>query len=221
MRQGYPGHVAACASRPGQRDTRHVYSARALGTCCAVHALILVDMQRDFFNAEPLRTQAAPMVQRANELVRRAAEVDAPVVLVRTLHSPDGATWALNMSEDGQGVAIAGTEGAELLEGLSSSDAIEVHKTRDSAFVGTDLEATLRCLGVDRLVLGGVSTEACVAMTAADAYARDFRVVIAGDVVASAQREAHRAALDWLESQYRQPTRSNDQIEFAPSHVPG
>ena len=110
---------------------------------------------------------------------------------------------------------------AEFLEGLSASDAVEVHKTRDSAFVGTDLEGTLRSLGVDRLVLGGVSTEACVAMTAADAYARDFRVVIAGDVVASAQEEAHRAALDWLESQYRQPTCSNDQIEFTPSRVRG
>lgn len=32
-----------------------------------MHALILVDMQRDFFNAEPLRGQAAQVVERAIE----------------------------------------------------------------------------------------------------------------------------------------------------------
>ena len=186
-----------------------------------MHALVLVDMQRDFFDVPALRGRVDELVEHANGLIARAVEADVPVVLVRTLHSPDGDTWALNMSEDGEGVAIAGTEGAELLEGLACSDAIEVRKTRDSAFVRTDLEETLRSLRIDRLVLGGVSTEACVAMTAADAYSRDFRVVLAGDVIASAQPDAHQAALDWLESQYRQPTCSTDQIEFTPSHVPG
>lgn len=178
-------------------------------------------MQRDFFDAEPLRERTGPMVERANELIGMAREAGAPVVIVRTLHSPHGDTWALNMSEDGQGVAVVGTPGAELLEGLITPDALEVHKTRDSAFLRTSLEEILRDLEVDRLVLGGVSTEACVAMTAADAYARDFRVVLATDVIASAQPDSHQAALDWLESQYRQPARSNHEIDFTLSTVQG
>ena len=50
---------------------------------------------------------------------------------------------------------------------------------------------------------------------------RAMAIGLDGAVVASAQEDAHRAALDWLESQYRQPTCSNDQIEFTPSRVRG
>lgn len=166
--------------------------AHEVGTACDVKALVLVDLQRDFFDVGPLRERMISIVKHANELIDRAREDGAPVFLVRTLHSSDGDTWALNMNEDGQGVAIMGTEGAELLEDLDSPGAIEVHKTRDSAFLRTGFEATLRDLGVDALVLGGVSTEACIAMTAADAYARDFDVVLAGDVIASADPDGHR-----------------------------
>ena len=59
-----------------------------------MHALVLVDMQRDFFDVPPLRGRVDELVEHANGLIARAVEADVPVVLVRTLHSPDGDTWA-------------------------------------------------------------------------------------------------------------------------------
>jgi nicotinamidase-related amidase len=175
---------------------------------------LLVDLQRDFFNVEPLRVVQDSMVERVNELIGKAENAGAPVIVVRTVHDPQGRTWALNMREDGQGVAIDGTDGAELLDGIKVRQPIEIRKTRDSAFAGTELERILNDLGVDHLVVAGVSTEACVAMTAAEAYARDLHVTLALDAIASADAEAHRQALAWLEQQYRQTALRNEELSF-------
>ena len=184
------------------------------GSSQSVQALMLIDMQRDFFVGEALRARQDEVVQCAVELVAKAESAGVPVIVVRTVHDADGSTWALNMREDGQGVAIEGSEGAQLLPGLTAHRPVEIHKTRDSAFFGTSLAATLHELHVDHLVLAGVSTEACIAITAADAYAHDIRVTLAVDAIASDDRDAHRQALGWLTNQYRQSVCHNDHLRF-------
>lgn len=177
-------------------------------------ALLLVDLQRDFFAVEGLSEKQPVMVDSVNDLIARAERASAPVIVVRTVHDAGGQTWALNMREDGQGVAIDGTKGAELLPGITVDDPIEIRKTRDSAFTRTELDQVVTDLGVDHLVLAGVSTEACIAMTAAEAYARDLHVTLAVDAIASADPQAHEQALAWLAQQYRQPAIHNDELSF-------
>ena len=176
-------------------------------------ALALIDLQYDYFNDGELERCRDDLVKRCNLLVDRARAAGVPVVEVRTVHQQDRSTWALNMLEDDQGMALEGTRGAERLDELREVEHVVV-KTRDSAFHGTDLAAWLTERDVDRLVLAGVSTESCIAATATDAYARDLRVVLVEDATASIEWRLHDETLARLRKQYRQDVVSAEDVRF-------
>lgn len=100
------------------------------------------------------------------------------------------------------------------MEGLVTPPAGVIEKTRDSAFHGTTLAERLDDRGIDSIAICGVSTESCIAMTAAEAYARDIHVTLVGDALASVDPEAHDHALDRLVRQYRQTVTTSAAIEF-------
>lgn len=180
----------------------------------SVQALVIVDMQVDYFNDGELERCRDDLVAACNTLVERAMAAGVPVVEVRTEHKPDRSTWALNMREDGQGMVIEGTPGADPVPGLRTDGTITVIKTRDSAFFRTELEDLLTARGVESIALAGVSTESCIATTAADAYARDFRVMLVDEAVASVDPEFNRRTQEQLREQYRQPTIRLDDVVF-------
>ena len=176
-------------------------------------ALVIIDLQADFFADPELERCRDDLVAACNLLIDRARAEGVPVIDVRTVHAPDGSTWALNMREDGQGMVIAGTPGAERVAGLHEPDLV-VEKTRDSAFHGTDLADLLRARGVEHLVLCGVSTESCIAATATSAYAEDLRVTLVEDATASVDEEQHGRTLALLHAQYRQPVVRAADVSF-------
>jgi ureidoacrylate peracid hydrolase len=51
-----------------------------------------------------------------------------------------------------------------------------IHKSRHSAFYGTDLDSVLRSLGCSDLVVAGITSNVCCYATALDAAARDYTV---------------------------------------------
>jgi nicotinamidase-related amidase len=180
----------------------------------SAQALVIVDMQVDYFNDGELERCRDDLVAACNTLVDRAESVGAPVIEVRTEHKPDRSTWALNMRQDDSGMVIEGTPGADRVPGLKIGDATTVLKTRDSAFFRTGLEDLLACRGIDSIVLAGVSTESCIATTAADAYARDIRVLLVHEAVASIDPGLNRRTQEQLDQQYRQPTVPLDEVTF-------
>ena len=183
-------------------------------TVHTVQALVIVDMQVDYFNDSELERCRDDLVAACNSLVERASSAGAPVIEVRTEHKPDRSTWALNMREDDSGMVIEGTPGADPVRGLRTEGTATVIKTRDSAFFRTELEDLLTSRGIESIALAGVSTESCIATTAADAYARDLRVVLVDEAVASVDPELNRRTQEQLEQQYRQPTVPLAQVEF-------
>lgn len=177
--------------------------------------LLIVDMQVDYFNDSELERCRDDLVAACNTLAARAIAAGAPVIEVRTEHRPDRSTWALNMRDDDSGMVIEGTPGAQPVPGLRTGDTVPVIKTRDSAFFRTELEDLLASRGVETIALAGVSTESCIATTAADAYARDLRVVLVDEAVASVDPGLNRRAQEQLEKQYRQPTVRLADVAFA------
>jgi nicotinamidase-related amidase len=59
-----------------------------------------------------------------------------------------------------------------------------VHKTRVSAFQRTDLDAWLRGMGIDTLILAGISTSGVVLSTVCDGADLDYRLVVLADACA-------------------------------------
>ncbi|WP_159017441.1 cysteine hydrolase family protein [Cognatiluteimonas profundi] len=59
-----------------------------------------------------------------------------------------------------------------------------VTKSVNAAFIGTDLDLRLRRLGVERVVLFGLTTDMCVSTTARVAANLGYRTVVVGDATA-------------------------------------
>lgn len=175
-------------------------------------ALLVIDMQNAYFEDPALAAQQKDLVAACNELVEAFASNGHKALLVGTEHERDKSTWSLNMLDDDQGFIFRGSEQARFVPGLAIDGLPQLVKTRDSAFIGTDLLSRLRNWGVDEVVLAGVSTHNCIAQTGADAFARNIRVTYAEDATGS---ENTRAAIDMLRilsDEYRQRVQSNAEI---------
>lgn len=175
-------------------------------------ALLMIDMQNAYFEDPALAAKQAWLVQSCNELLEAFQDTGHKVLLIGTEHERDKSTWSLNMLEDDQGFIFRGSTQAEFVPGLKTADLPQLMKTRDSAFVGTDLLARLRNWEVDEVILAGVSTHNCVAQTGADAFARNIRVTYALDATASENSEAAEAILGIFATEYRQQVQTNAEV---------
>ena len=61
-------------------------------------------------------------------------------------------------------------------------------KTLNDAFAGSDLQATLQRLGVDRMLIAGWATDFCVDTTLRSAVSRNYNVVAVSDAHTLADR---------------------------------
>src|SRR4030042_1354662 len=93
--------------------------------------------------------------------------------------------------------SLRGTKGAEVVDDLNPKPTdIILPKRRFSAFFKTDLDQTLRTLGVDTIVVTGMTTEFCVLMTAFDGLCHDFSVIILENCTASRTKELRKGCLN-------------------------
>lgn len=168
-------------------------------------ALLVVDMQEAFMEAPALVSRRAELVEHCSRVLAWARGRRLPIVSVRTEHRRDRSTWTLTMLEDDQGYLFEGDRHTQTVPELDLRDAVEVTKTRDDAFVGTDLAEVLTRLGAEAVVMIGVSTHTCVLLTAAHAFALDLEVVLVRDAIASHRPELHEITLDSLRAEYRCP----------------
>lgn len=175
-------------------------------------ALLVIDMQNAFFEAPELAAQQERVVNSCNRLLEGFAASGHKALLVGTEHERDKSTWTLSMLDDDQGFIFRGSRQAEAVPGLATGGLPQLSKTRDSAFVGTDLLSRLRNWGADEVVLAGVSTHNCIAQTAADAFAHNVRVTYAEDAMASEDDQDASDMLRILSTTYRQPVQSSDEI---------
>ena len=94
-------------------------------------------------------------------------------------------------------VFIAGSLHTEIHPSIApTGDDIIVVKKRVSAFTGSDLELVLRSLGVQTLVLAGMSTSGVVLSTLCEAADKDFGLVVLKDLCVDRDEEVHRVLVD-------------------------
>lgn len=71
-----------------------------------------------------------------------------------------------------------------------------VRKTRVSAFARTDLDAWLRGMGIDTIVLAGISTSGVVLSTVCDASDMDYRVLVLADACADRSPDIQQVLME-------------------------
>lgn len=174
-------------------------------------ALLLVDCQIDFASPQGLMarqghdvTEALAALDKAVLLTEAARHASVPCLFVRLITRPGRETAALREwkarrgQEDDPLLCREGSEGADFAGPRPASGEAVFSKERYDAFAGTGLDAELRALARDTLVIAGLTTECCVDSTARDAFERDYHVFIASDAVAAYRASLHQAALDAL-----------------------
>ena len=120
-----------------------------------------------------------------------------PVVHAHVAHRPDfGGVVANSMitaRSIKSGSMRAGTPDVEPMEGAvpEPSDYISLRHSGLGMWYGTDLDATLRGLRVETIVLSGVSTNVALFGGALGAVDRGYKAVIAEDATAGAAADLH------------------------------
>lgn len=147
-------------------------------------ALVLVDLQHWIVEMALAPISGRAVADAAARLRDGFAAAGAPVVLVRYLRSDGG---------DG-GAAAAPNQFVPQV--AARADEHTVTKSGLDAFEGTDLDRHLRTLGVDTVVLAGISTAHGVGATAATAVRSGYVVAVVADATASVSDQEHTYALD-------------------------
>lgn len=167
-------------------------------------ALILIDLQNDFFRTEYEDQNHAKQVEQQlteniNRLLDAARPQQIPVFFVVTSLEPDASNWNLRMKDLGSAICIKGTEGEAILTGLKFNEKDHIiHKTRYSAFFKTELDEVLKSMAIDTLIVGGINTHACIRTSAVDAFMRDYRVIIPEECVVSYNPEYHETSMKYF-----------------------
>ena len=144
--------------------------------------------------------KAHGVLDNANAVIAKARAKNMPIIFVRVGFSPDYREWPESSPLFGAakkfGALQLGTWATEVHESLNKTDEdFLVTKHRVSAFYATSLEAILRTLKVDTILLGGVATDLVVQSTAREAHDRDYRVVVLEDICGAGSEEDHTSAL--------------------------
>lgn len=168
-------------------------------------ALLVIDLQRWFLEVgTPEKVAGVPrLIAKSNELIDFFHSKQLPIVHILTVHKADGSTRDLWMKRHDRSAMVEGTRDAEEPPEVHTFDTyVVITKTRHSAFVRTELESVLRKMHIDTVVLAGFSTNACVGLTAIDAYERDFDVIIAQDAILGCDQSRGDLMLRVLQNEF-------------------
>lgn len=167
-------------------------------------ALILVDMIEGFTNPDcPLGCDCPDVVAANAAILAAFRDRDLPVFYTTVVYHDDSQARVFRERVPALNVLTPGSRWVEIDQRLEPRDGeVLVEKHWASAFRGTDIDAQLRALGVDSLVVTGLTTSGCVRATAVDGLQYDYRVVVPREAVGDRNAAAHEANLFDLHAKY-------------------
>jgi nicotinamidase-related amidase len=184
-------------------------------------ALLIIDMQRDFMEAggfgETLGNDVSLLsraVKPIASVLAAAREAGMAVIHTREGHLPDlsdAPPAKLERGKPSLRIGDPGPMGRILIRGEAGHDIIPelypaageivIDKPGKGAFYATELGDTLERLGIENLLVCGVTTEVCVNTTVREANDRGYRCVVISDGCASYFPEFHEMGLKMIKAQ--------------------
>jgi nicotinamidase-related amidase len=164
-------------------------------------AVLLIDLQNEVLHPEgklagDFPAQAGQLLDAVRALVGWARQRQYPVIWVRLAFRPGHFDAVRDSMSREKGTLVDGSWGAEILDGLGREEKdVVITKKRPSAFFQTDLGIVLRGLGVERLIVGGVSTNWAGESTVRDGHSHDYEVVVVKEATGTPFAELHESSL--------------------------
>lgn len=162
-------------------------------------ALLVIDMMNlfDFDGGTALAKSAITCSRAIRRLRDRFDKAGAPVIYVNDNFS----NWQGDFRELIAACQTSDGPSSTISRALSPrAGHYHVLKPKHSAFLGTPLAILLTKLGVQRLVLTGISADSCILSTATDANMREMELWIPGDAVAAITRDRKAKALSLIKA---------------------
>lgn len=203
LEESYSDGAFAGSLQPGQRP-----------------ALLIVDFVQAYLEpASPLYAAAEPARAAAESLLVSARRARVPVVHTGVRYQPggrDGGVFFRKVPALACFEAGARPDLARFGAGLEPRpDETVIMKQYASAFFGTTLASTLTALGVDTVLMAGVSTSGCVRASAVDACQHGFVPLVVREAVGDRHPAPHEASLFDLQAKYAEVV----SLEFAQAYL--
>lgn len=145
-------------------------------------ALIVIDVQRAFFEQADKPADDTAVIARINQLSAGARNAGCPVIFIHHERPETGLEY--------------GSEAWQLHKDLkATSDDHLIRKTTPDSFNGTELDNLLKRLEVSELVICGFASEFCVDTTTRRAASLGYPVSLVGDAHTTYDKEHCSAAV--------------------------
>ena len=157
-------------------------------------ALLLIDVQEDFWNWEIAR-EFPNFLDNISHLLNFCRQEGLEVIHLREIFNPDGSDWLPRYRLRGRAPAVRGTSGAQVLSvARSAPDEVAIEKQTLDGFHNPQLLNYLRQNKKRWLLTAGLTTSVCVLFTSASAAQLGFMVTVVEDCCAD-YPEAHQITL--------------------------
>jgi nicotinamidase-related amidase len=180
--------------------------------------LLLVDTINPF-DFEGGRSFARRSVRVARAIVKlraRASRAGVPVIYV----NDNLGKWRSDADALVRWCSRPQMPGAPIVEMLKPRKAdYVILKTTLSGFYQTPLDTMLRLGEVRTIVLTGFAADNCVLFTAADAYMREYRLVVPRDCIGAQTPDGLRRALKTMTAVFGANTRSSDRVRLSKESI--
>ena len=175
--------------------------------------LLLIDVinDLDFPRNENLVRQSERLAENISRLKERCRATGIPTIYV----NDNRGRWRSDFCAVVRECSRPGAPGRKMVERLAPNDHdYVVLKPKHSAFYATPLETLLEYMGVKAVILAGVTTNACVMITASDIYVRDLKLFIPQDCVAALTEEDQKNALELMQRNFAADIRPADELNL-------
>ncbi|MEM7586279.1 MAG: isochorismatase family protein [Acidobacteriota bacterium] len=174
-------------------------------------AVLVVDMIIGFTDPEsPLAADFSAETEAIRELLAETRSRRIPVFFTTTSYGPDSRDAGYFLRKVPSLATLQqGSRWVEVDPRLERrAEETVVDKKYASAFFGTSLASTLRALGVDTLLITGVTTSGCIRASVVDALQHGFRPIVPRQCVGDRAAGPHQANLVDIHGKY------GDVVEF-------
>lgn len=180
-------------------------------------ALIMIDFCQGYFDPEcDLYSGVEDALASALRVRVAARAAGIPVILTNVVYHPT----AINGGRFYEKAAplryfLQGNPMGGWPEGLiPETDELVISKQYPSAFFGTSLASTLTALGVDSVLLTGLTTSGCVRASCVDAMSHGFRTAVIAEACGDRHDGPHQANLFDMNAKYADVVSEADTVVF-------
>ncbi|PHR14287.1 MAG: isochorismatase [Sphingopyxis sp.] len=180
-------------------------------------ALILIDFCQGYFDPEcDLYAEVDDALASALRVRQAARAAKVPVILTGVSYHPsaiDGGRFFEKAAP--LRYFIEGNPMGAFAEGLEpQDDELVIMKQYPSAFFGTSLASTLTAMGVDSVLLTGLTTSGCVRASCVDAMSHGFRTAVVAEACGDRHDAPHEANLFDMNAKYADVVGEQETIQF-------